>query len=116
MRSKDKAVSSRANYSRNGEPEEELVDDYGAVIREARARLGIPLNVLAEIISEKMSTLLRVENGKMQPNVKLTRRLEKELGIKLTEKPSGEGKPKQLGRSEPITLGDAAVKKGGLAQ
>ena len=94
-------------YRKAAEPEEEVVDNYGDVIRAARTRLGVPINVLAEMINEKESTLARVENGKMLPNTKLAKRLEKELGIKLTERPASSGKAKQLGGNEPITLGDA---------
>ena len=100
----------RSIRQRVEEPEEELIDGYGNEIRKARERLGIPLKVLAELINEKESTLLRVEQERMQPSMKLMRKLEKELGIKLTAKPElGAGVHGSTGAS--ITLGDAAFRK-----
>ena len=93
------------------EEEEELIDGYGKEIRKARERLGIPLKVLGELISEKESTLLRVEQERMQPSIKLTRRIEKELGIKLTAKPVPSPDMHGVGGKRDITLGDAAFKK-----
>jgi putative transcription factor len=92
------------------EEEEELVDGYGLRIRKAREAMGIDIKVLGEMINEKHSTLLRVEEEKMPPNMDLTAKLEKALGIKLTEKPE----PLEAGETPkkgPITLGDAAFKK-----
>ena len=92
------------------EPEEEVISGYGKAIRDARERLGMPLNVLAEIINEKESTMLRVEQERMLPSITLTKKIEKELGIKLTEIPAKGGEVRTSGNG-PITLGDAAFKK-----
>ncbi len=89
---------------------DELVDDYGERIRKAREAMKIDLKVLGEMINEKHSTLLRVEEGKMPPDINLTAKLEKALGIKLVsaeEEPEGS----KTSRSGPITLGDAMIKK-----
>ncbi len=91
--------------------EDELIEGYGSEIRKAREKLGIPLKVLGELINEKESTLLRVEQERMQPSVKLTLKLEKELGIKLTAKPSPSVERAPRGNEPDITLGDAAFKK-----
>ncbi len=93
------------------EPQEEMVEDFGGTIRKARESMGIALNVLAEMINEKESTLNRVEQGKMQPTVALTKKLEKQLGIKLTTIAEGSGGKEKAGKDAPITLGDAAFKK-----
>ncbi|MEM0087042.1 MAG: multiprotein bridging factor aMBF1 [Candidatus Micrarchaeaceae archaeon] len=93
------------------ETPKELIEHYGEALRKARNEMGIPLNVLAERISEKESTLLRVEEEKMLPSVELTKKLEKELGIKLTAE-SEQGNEHVSGwRSQPVTLGDAAIRK-----
>ena len=68
------------------------------------------LKVLGEMINEKRSTLLRVEEEKMQPNMALAAKLEKALGIKLSEKESDE-KGSAPKADAPITLEDAAMKK-----
>jgi putative transcription factor len=92
------------------EKESEVIEHYGEAIRKAREKLGLPLNVLAERINEKASTLLRIEEEKTLPTDKVIKKLEKELGIKLLEEkkeePTVHVKP-----DEPITLWDAAEKK-----
>jgi putative transcription factor len=88
----------------------ELVDDYGERIRKAREGMKIDLKVLGEMINEKHSTLLRVEEGKMPPDINLTAKLEKALGIKLASAEEDREGPK-LSKSGPITLGDAMIKK-----
>ena len=93
------------------EQQEEMIEDFGGTIRKARDAMGIPLNTLAELINEKESTLNRVEQGKMQPDVTLTKKLEKQLGIKLTAMAEGSGQNDKKGKDAPITLGDAAFKK-----
>ena len=61
----------------------EIAEGYGQLISEARKRLGLPIEVLAERINEKLSSLERVEHERMLPDQKLCHKLEKELGIKL---------------------------------
>ncbi|MGC8547607.1 MAG: multiprotein bridging factor aMBF1 [Candidatus Micrarchaeia archaeon] len=90
--------------------EEELVDNYGAVIKSARESLGLPIKVLAEKISEKASTLLRVEEQKTLPSDKLVKKLEKELGIKLT-RPVPASSASSLSKPQPLSLWDVASKK-----
>jgi len=94
----------------NEEDEEEIIEHYGEAIRKAREKLGLPLNVLAERISEKASTLLRIEEEKTLPSDKIVKKLEKELGIKLLE-PKKDVPSAHLKPDEPITLWDAAEKK-----
>jgi putative transcription factor len=89
----------------------EVVAGYGNRIRNGRDAMGISLKVLAERISEKESTLFRVENEKMLPNDKLIRKLEHELGIKLTEVTAKEIKKAASRKDEPVTLGDFMIKK-----
>ncbi|MGC9037266.1 MAG: multiprotein bridging factor aMBF1 [Candidatus Micrarchaeia archaeon] len=89
----------------------EIIDNYGEVIRKAREKLGLPLKVLAEKISEKESTLERVENQKTLPNDKLVSKLEKELGIKLTRPVEQGARVSVTKPSEPLSLWDAAEKK-----
>jgi len=92
------------------EEEEELVEGYGMRIRKAREAMGIDIKVLGEMINEKHSTLLRVEQEKMPPNMSLAAKLEKALGIKLSARPESIEGGKTPGNA-PITLGDAAFKK-----
>ncbi len=93
------------------EEEPEIVADYGRRIRSARENMGLSAKVLAEKISEKESTLTRVERGEMLPPETLRKKLEKELGIRLTEQGVAGGGGQRNGGDRPVTLGDAAVMK-----
>jgi len=92
------------------EKESEIIEHYGEAIRKAREKLGLPLNVLAERINEKESTLLRIEEEKTLPTDKIVKKLEKELGVKLLEEKKEEPTV-HIKPDEPITLWDAAEKK-----
>jgi putative transcription factor len=86
--------------------EVEVVDDYGRKIRNAREAMRLPTKVLAEMINEKESLLIRVEGQRTLPNEKLTKKLEKALGIKLEqveEVSEAKGRP---GRKDEATLGE----------
>jgi len=66
--------------------QDELADDLGKRIRDARSKRGMTHKELAIKINEKATVLSKVETGEMRPDDKLVRKLEKELGIKLKEK------------------------------
>jgi len=99
-----------AKAVKENEKESEIIEHYGEAIRKAREKLGLPLNVLAERINEKASTLLRIEEEKTLPTDKVIKKLEKELGIKLLQQKEAEPTV-HLKPDEPITLWDAAEKK-----
>jgi len=106
---KQENKNAKAEKAKESE-ESEIIEHYGEAIRKAREKLGLPLNVLAERISEKESTLLRIEQEKTLPSDKIIKKLEKELGIKLIEPKKAEPIV-QIKPDEPITLWDAAEKK-----
>lgn len=66
---------------------EELTEDYAARIRNARSKKGMSQKDLAMKLNEKLTVLSKVEAGDMRPDDRLVAKLEKELGIKLKEKP-----------------------------
>ena len=103
--------SSAAPKAGVGAEEEEMVEHYGDQIRKAREKLGLPVRVLAERIAEKESTLDRIEKEKGLPTDKLRKKIEKELGIRLTSKLQADNTTEGFGRNRPITLGDAAFTK-----
>ncbi len=105
----EKVRGSKVVGRKPAEEEEELVQDYGMRIRKAREAMGIDIKVLGELINEKRSTLLRVEEEKMQPTASLTAKLEKALGIKLSERPE-EAEGRGFSSNTSITLGEAAAK------
>lgn len=85
----------------------EVADDYGTLIANARKKLGLPLEVLAERINEKLSFLERVEHERTLPDEKLAHKLEKELGIRLlVPTVSGASAATSGGSKGGMTLGD----------
>ncbi len=86
--------------------ETEIVDDYGRLIREARERMKLPLNALAEMINEKETLLYRVENQKTLPTAELSKKLEKALNIKLERAAAPSDDANRSGKKENATLGE----------
>ena len=76
------------NYSRRDEPSEELVENFDMEIRKARESKNWSREDLGKKINERVSVITRIETGKMTPDIKLTKKLEKALNIKLLEKTS----------------------------
>ena len=77
--------SPRPMYSLD-EPTEELVEDFEIMVRKARESKGLSREELGEKIYEKVSVINRIESGKMVPDIKLAKKLEKSLNITLIEK------------------------------
>ncbi len=73
-------------YSRSKEPTEELIEDFSHEIRKARESKNWSREDLGRKINERVSVITRIETGKMTPDNKLTKKLEKALDIKLLEK------------------------------
>jgi putative transcription factor len=83
---KNNSTTKKRNYSRNDEPSEELVEDFDIKIRRARESKDWSREDLGKKINERVSVISRIETGKMTPDIKLTKKLEKALNIKLLEK------------------------------
>ena len=71
---------------RRHEPMDELVEDFNIIVRKARESRGWTREELGAKIYEKVSVINRIESGKMEPDVKLAKKLEKTLNITLIEK------------------------------
>ena len=76
----------KTNYSRNDEPSEELIENFSFEVRKAREGKGWSREDLGKKINERVSVITRIETGKMTPDIKLTKKLERALDIKLLEK------------------------------
>ncbi len=76
----------KRHYSRNDEPTDELIEDFDLKIRKARESKDWSREDLGKKINERVSVITRIETGKMTPDTKLTKKLEKALNIKLLEK------------------------------
>ena len=83
---KQKNNTRNKNYSRRDEPSEELIEDFEIEIRKARESKNWKREDLGKKINERVSVITRIETGKMTPDVKLTKKLERALDIKLLEK------------------------------
>lgn len=104
LQSRQQRMKARDIYD---QMEESLAEDYQERIRAARVRRGLTPEQLSEKLSEKRTTIAHVESGALHPSDTLAKKLEKELGIKLLEKPefaTGTKKPEAGGKS--LTLGD----------
>ncbi len=88
--------------------EYEVVEDYASRIRAARESLGWSQDILAQKVGESVSTIKRIEAGKLKPSIELAKKLEKVLGIKLLEPVVREELLQHQGsaREEFLTIGD----------
>jgi len=93
----------------------ELIDDFGAKVRQSREKLGMSHEDLGKKISEKVSVLRKIESGKMTPDNLLIEKLQHALKIKLlipVSEPKVPSKALASSRPSAPTLGDIAqVKK-----
>ena len=97
-------------YSRkNKEEEYELVEDYAKIIRQKREIKGFTQKQLGEKIYERESVIHKIENGKMVPDEKIAKKLEKILNIQIIEKTeSDEREFQDIKRFKEATIGDIA--------
>lgn len=91
--------------------EMEIVPDFDARIRNARAKMKLPLAVIAERINEKEGYLARIEEGKTIPTELIAQKLERELAIKLFEQSIKTNYKFDSGSGKETTLGDLVVIK-----
>lgn len=83
-----------------------LVENYAMIIKRKRESMGLTQKDFASRISEKETTIHRIETGDLEPSLALAKKLEKMIGVKLIEehheKFENFKKPKEGG----FTLGD----------
>jgi len=94
---------------------EDLVEDFALKIKSKREKLGLTQEDLAGKVNEKESIIQKVESGHFTLSIKLARKLESFLGLKLVEEVEDQ-KVVRSGSSssgDGFTLGDfVKVKKG----
>ncbi len=88
----------------------ELIDDYGGAIRKARMEKGMDREQFAASIFEKKGILAKIESNDLIPDDKMVKKLEKALGIKLTETVKSGGNIGG-GQSTRMSLGDFIKKE-----
>jgi len=92
---------------------EELAGDYDERIRTARESEGLSQEELADDLNEKASVIRKLERGDSLPSDDVREKLEKKLGISLTE--SGDDADEDWSSSSDsagLTLGDKVRRKG----
>lgn len=104
-----KSNQNRAYTRRPQEEEYELVEDYKKLIRQAREKQGLTQRELGQKIYERESVIAHIENGKMVPDTKLAKKIEKLLRIKIIEKTeTNEREFQDARRYREATIGDIA--------
>ena len=93
----------KRNYK---EETEEIIEDFSFALKKEREKRGLTQEELALRLNEKESVLHKLENGHLEPSLKLVRKLEKFFNINLFKKI--EEKKIKLEKSERKirTLGD----------
>ncbi len=72
-------------YTREEEITEEIVEDFDEICRQGREFKGWSREKLGEEIQEKVSVIKKIESGKMVPDIKLARKIESKLNIRIIE-------------------------------
>ena len=103
--SKD-AIKKQPRTQEKEEKIELLVEDYADLIKKKRESIGLSQKDFASKINEKESTVHHIETGTFEPNMALTKKLERMLGIKLIEEHEEKHGPIKKRREEGFTLGD----------
>ncbi len=110
-------IRTKKVIQRRQEPEiiEMIVEDYAGKIRKKRESMGMKQKEFARFISERESLIHSIETNKFEPSLKLARKLEKLLRIKLVEeiedrKPEAAAKGEQTD-GQGFTLGDFIKKR-----
>ena len=107
----DRAAVRKKTASERKEEELQLVENYGNVIHNAREAMKLPLKVLAEMLNEKETLLLRIERQRTLPSLELTKKIEKALGIRLAEQEKNNENVDLGGGGDRVTLGDFVKRK-----
>ncbi len=96
----------KKSYSRKRD-DRRIIPNYSEVIRNAREEMELSQKDLASKINEKESVIHRLETESMLPTIKLAKKLEKALNIKIMDKISKDvDLPKYEKGSKSLTIGD----------
>ena len=80
---KRRIIRDRKNSLDNFDYDNELVVNYGNMIRQSREKKGLSHEALGLQINEKVSIIKKLESEKLQPPDQLTKKLERFLNVKL---------------------------------
>jgi putative transcription factor len=113
--SKPKSTMKKVGRTREIEESVEIVSDYVVRIRKARNARGLNQDQFAQKLNEKPSLLRRIEAGKVEPTIKLAKKIEEVYNIKLLKQvdeiePSAT-QSQYMKKSSGSSLGDIAFVK-----
>jgi len=95
---------------KNVNPEKEtmqlIVSDYAEKIKRKRESLGLKQEEFAKKINEKESLVQNIESGHYEPNIELTKKIERFLKIKLIEDYEESSEEQSKVKNDSFTLGD----------
>jgi putative transcription factor len=83
-----------------------ITPEYSTIIRSKREKLGLKQKDFAKMIAEKESVVHKLESGQIRPSIKLARKLEKLLKVRLVEEVEEEPISHKTRVSEELTIGD----------
>lgn len=61
-----------------------LIEELGNTLKERRKTLGITQAHLAELAGVNMNTIIRIENGKINPTIEVVNSIADVMGMELT--------------------------------
>ncbi|KPN31267.1 transcription factor [Halolamina pelagica] len=91
---------------------DEIAGDYDEQIRSAREREGLSREDLAKELNEKASLISKLERGDILPSDDVRGKLEKRLGVSLSEGSDDDTTDWETDSSMTQTLGDVVERKG----
>jgi len=83
-----------------------IADDVARRVSRARQKLGMKQEHLAKKIAEKESLVQKIESGQFTPSIRLARKLENHLRIKLVEQHAEKREQKFKSDKVALTIGD----------
>ena len=87
-----------------------ILEEYSKLIRQARDKLKLNQEQFAKKLNERTSVIHNLEIGKIKPSIKLAKKLEKTLSIKLIEeikeKDEIDISPNKANKNSALTIGD----------
>jgi putative transcription factor len=106
---KPQVIRARAQASVESKDQYELVDDFGAKVKDAREKKGWTQDDLGKRINEPHSLIHRIEHGRFEPTQDVVRKLEHTLGLRLQTTSDDGDLPKKNEEKKDVTLGDMVV-------
>ncbi|MBW3020350.1 multiprotein-bridging factor 1 family protein [Candidatus Woesearchaeota archaeon] len=97
---------SKKVFNKSEEGVESLVPNYNILIKNKREQLGLTHEEFAKKVNEKESVILHIESKKFEPSLRLARKIQKFLKIKLIEYEKEVSEIPMAKKTSGLTIGD----------